>query len=208
MIFSFSLGFDLGAHNSSEVFNRTLIIEDNGITIKDNVEEVAAENGEPQEQIATVTASWVGLEKEIKAENSPVSTISDAELDRYNVSDAVLERYNAVAIEQLPAIRDALTGINQIISPAVGQNDEMAAKAKITTRYLNELNEILALTNTKRWAKMQALDGFLDTMEKLERTESKNYMQSLAMRLLFKTYGLNELRTKVRDELNVIENKI
>ncbi|XP_018789430.1 PREDICTED: uncharacterized protein LOC108969271 [Bactrocera latifrons] len=194
VLFRFALDFHVKSDESNETdgaINKTLIFENNHITIKNNLQ--------PEESIEEELTAGPDKTETPSTTAGPLRSMSDFWLQEQNVTD-VAETV------------DALTQLNREISPLVGRSDYISSKVKLVTRYLNILDARAAAANdenlTNSQYKYDQLRKFIKLAEKLKEppiAASERTLDYTVMKLALEKYHIADLQEKVAKQVTDAE---
>ncbi|XP_011211369.2 uncharacterized protein LOC105231648 [Bactrocera dorsalis] len=194
VLFRFALDFHVKSGESNETdgaINKTLIFENNHVTIKNNLQ--------PDESIEEELSAESDKTEPSGTTAGPLRSMSDFWMQEQNVTDAT-------------EIVDALTQLNREISPVVGRSDYISSKVKLVTRYLNILDARAAAANnanlTNSHYKYDQLRKFIKLADKLKEppiTASERTLDYMVMKLALDKYHIADLQAKVEKQVTDAE---
>ncbi|XP_036322306.1 uncharacterized protein LOC118736315 [Rhagoletis pomonella] len=215
VLFRFALDFHVISGDSSEdegVINKTLIFENNRVTVKNNLHP-----DEPLEEELTARPNELAL----------ATTTAGPLLEPMN--DLWLQQQNLIdpTEQKLKEIVEALTKLNEEIWPVVGRSDFVSSKVKMINHYINILDASAAealnsnTTTTNPANKFEYLRKFLKLADKLKEPPGgvnggKRSMEYMVMKLELDKYQIGKLQAEVEAQVaacerawqNYVESKV
>ncbi|XP_054744879.1 uncharacterized protein LOC129249215 [Anastrepha obliqua] len=201
VIFRFELDFHVKSDKSTEqedVINKTVIFNNDHITVKNNLnpdESIEEKLTERPEELLLVTTTV-----------EPPRSMSDFWLEEQNLT--------GMTDKKLKEIVEALTKLNEEISPVVGRSDFGSSKVKIITRYLNILDasaaEALSSNTTSSGNKFEYLRKFIKLVDKLKEPPmgvngGERTMEYLILKLALEKYQIAKLQADVEEQVIAAE---
>ncbi|XP_039967547.1 uncharacterized protein LOC126767851 [Bactrocera neohumeralis] len=194
VLFRFALNFHVKSGESNETdgaINKTLIFENNRVTIKNNLQ--------PEESIEEELTAEPDTTEPHSTTDGPLRSMSDFWMQEQNVTDAT-------------EIVDALTQLNREISQVVGRSDYISSKVKLITRYLNILDARAAAAHdanlTNSHYKYDQLRKFIKLADKLKEppiAASERTLDYMVMKLALDKYRIADLQEKVAKQVTDAE---